>query len=266
MLKIGILGAGGKMGQAIIKEISAHPQKWAVLAAIEHETSPLIGKDLGEIFGPSLRGITVSKDKQRAFSECDIIIDFTSKGAVLEHLKLAAQNKKPIVIGTTGLGPEEKNALRATAREAPVLYAPNMSLGVNILLPMIEQMAKKLGQEYDVEIFEAHHRHKADAPSGTSLALADAAARGRGMDLKDLLVTDRASHPGSRKQGTIGISVFRGGDIAGEHTVTFAGNGERIELSHKATDRSLFAKGALQAVLWLHGKPAGLYSMQDVIS
>jgi len=238
-MKIGILGADGRMGQIIAREI------------LSKQYPAELGASAGR-----------NGDKESAFRACDVIIDFTSAKAAPEHAALAAKYKKPLVVGTTGLGAEEEAALAAAAQKSPILYAANMSLGVNLLLALVEQAALMLGPAFDIEIFEAHHRNKIDAPSGTALALGHAAATGRGVKLKDVMILDR---DGKRKEGGIGISVFRGGDIVGEHTVTFAGLGERLDLTHKASDRALFAKGAIKAALWLKGQPPGLYSMQDVL-
>jgi 4-hydroxy-tetrahydrodipicolinate reductase len=238
-MKIGILGADGRMGQMIAREI-------------------LSGKHDAEI------GATVGRngDKHAAFKACDVMIDFTAPAALSEHAALAGQHQKPLVVGTTGLGAAEETALAAAAKKTAVFYAANMSLGVNLLLSLVEQAAAKLGPDFDIEIFEAHHRHKIDAPSGTALALGHAAAKGRGVRLRDVMILDRA---GKRKEGGIGMSVFRGGDVVGEHTVTFAGLGERLELTHKASDRAIFAAGAVKAALWVKNQPAGLYSMRDML-
>lgn len=261
MLKIGILGAAGRMGQMIAREIISGGTA-TLAAAIEQDGNPLLGRDIGDVLALGAKGVKICKDAATAFTSADIIIDFSSKDSAAAHARLAAQHKKPLVIGTTGLAEQDFASLKTAGQSAPILYSANMSMGIGILSGIIEETAKKLGPDYDIEIFEAHHRHKADAPSGTSLLLARAAAKGRGVNLDDVLVTDRK---GSRKPGTIGVSVFRGGDIAGDHTVTFAGPGERIEFTHRAADRSLFAKGAIKAALWLQGKPAGFYSLRDIL-
>lgn len=237
-MKLGILGSKGRMGKMIAREL---------LSGLYPAT---IGAEAD-----------VGGDTAAAFRSCDALIDFTSAQATPEHAALAEKHQKPLVVGTTGLDAAAENALRAAAQKTAVFYAANMSLGVNLLLALVEQAAARLNDEFDIEIFEAHHRHKIDAPSGTALALGQAAAAGRGAALKDVMRLDRA---GSRKKGEIGFSVFRGGDIVGEHTVTFAGMGERLELSHKATDRAIFATGAIKAALWLHDKPPGLYSFRDM--
>jgi 4-hydroxy-tetrahydrodipicolinate reductase len=238
-MKIGILGAEGRMGRMIAQEISSGKYKAEVGALIDQ-----------------------GGDKEPAFKSCDVMIDFTAPSACAEHAALAEQYQKPLVVGTTGLKPAEMAALSQAAKKAPVLYAANMSPGVNLLLALVEQAAAKLGPDFDIEIFEAHHRDKADAPSGTALALGQAAAKARNVNLDDVMVLSRA---GKRKESAIGMSVFRGGDIIGDHTVTFAGLGERLELTHKASDRALFAKGAIKAALWLKDQKAGFYSMRDVL-
>lgn len=263
-MKIGILGGAGRMGQMIAREILAQ-KKATLAAAVDHARSWAMGKDLGGMLGGDPCGVCVTSDKKAAFKTCDVLIDFTSPEAAAEHAALAAENKKGLVVGTTGLTAKEEDALRAAGEKTAVLYSANMSVGVNLLLTLVEQVARRLDPEYDIEIFEAHHKHKVDAPSGTAIALGHAAAKGRGVDLNDAMVPVRYGQIGARVPGSIGISVFRGGDVIGDHTVTFAGTGERLELTHKASDRALFAKGAVRAALWLHGKSPKLYSMRDVL-
>lgn len=237
--KIGILGSAGRMGRLIDREIATGAYPCTVGASVE-----------------------IKDNSAAAFESCDLLIDFTSPTATAAHARLAAQHKKPLVIGTTGLGGAEEEELAKAAKYAPILVSANMSIGINLLSALIEQAAARLGVDFDIEIFEAHHRNKVDAPSGTALLLGKSAAHGRGVLLKDVISTERH---GPRKPGDIGFSVFRGGDVVGEHTVTFAGAGERIELAHKATDRAIFARGAIRAGLWLLDKPAGLYTMQDML-
>jgi 4-hydroxy-tetrahydrodipicolinate reductase len=240
-MKIGILGAKGRMGQMIAAEIRSGAYGGASVGAeIDVEGDPVV-----------------------AFQSCDAVIDFTTPIASIEHARLAAQHKRPLVVGTTGLGKVEEEALHAAARETAVFYTANMSLGVNLLMSLVEQAAARLDAAFDIEILEAHHKHKVDAPSGTALALGRSAAAGRGVKLEDAMVSH--AEGGARKAGTIGMSVFRGGDVVGDHTVTFAGMGERLELAHRATDRAIFARGAVKAALWLKGKPSGLYSMRDLL-
>lgn len=265
-VNICILGGAGRMGLMIAREIlsGAHPGA-TLVAAVEPAASPAQGKDVGTLLALDPAGIRITADKQAAFAAADAVIDFTHAETVVEHAGIAYQTGKAYVLGSTGLGDKERAALQVAAQKAPVLQAANMSLGVNLLLSLVEETARRLGPDYDIEIFEAHHRHKVDAPSGTALALGEAAAKGRGVALKDAQVPARFGQIGPRPAGAIGFSVFRGGDVIGDHTVTFAAMGERLELSHRASDRGLFAKGALTAALWLAGKPAGAYQMKDVL-
>jgi 4-hydroxy-tetrahydrodipicolinate reductase len=241
-MKIGILGAKGRMGKMICHEIRSGQYGATVGAEVD-----------------------IGGDAAAAFGSCDVMIDFTSPEACIDHAALASQYQKPLVVGTTGLSPVEEAALAAAAKKTAVFYTANMSFGVNLLLSLVEQAAAKLNDEFDIEIFEAHHRNKVDAPSGTALALGHAAAKGRKVKFEDAVIPSRFGNIGARVPGSIGMSVFRGGDVVGEHTVTFAGIGERIELTHKASDRAIFAKGAVKAALWLKGKKPGLYSMRDVL-
>lgn len=264
-MKLGILGGAGRMGQMIAREILAKQHDATLGASVDHKKSWAIGKDVGGILGADPCGVCVTTDKEAAFKTCDVLVDFTTADAVAEHAAMAHQYNKALIVGTTGLGDKEMAAIRAAAMKTPMLQAANMSVGVNLLVSMIEKAAAMLGPEYDIEIMESHHRHKIDAPSGTALALAQSAAKGRGVKLEDALIPARYGQIGARPVGAIGMQVFRGGDVVGDHTVTFAGTGERIEFAHKASDRSLFAKGAVKAALWLKGKPAGLYTMRDVL-
>jgi len=264
--KIGIIGAAGRMGQMIAREILSGQHAGASLvAALDYDGCPVLGKDVGTLLGLEPCGVVITADKHKVFETANVVIDFTNAAATVDLASLAFQHGTAYVVGTTGLGEKELGSLKVAAQKAPVLQAANMSLGVNLLAALVEQTAKRLGTDYDIEIFEAHHRHKVDAPSGTALALGEAAAKGRGVLLKDAIVPARYGQIGARPEGAIGISVFRGGDVIGDHTVTFAGMGERLELSHKASDRSLFARGAVTAACWLAGKPAGTYAMKDVL-
>lgn len=267
MTKIGILGGAGRMGQMIAKEILSGAYEGAVLAAAaEHAGSAALGRDIGALCGHGDCGVVIGSDRDAAFAAVDVLIDFTSPAATLDHAGIAHQTGKGLVIGTTGLTAIEDAAITAAAARAPMLQAANMSVGVNVLLSVVEQLAARLGpKEFDIEIFEAHHKHKVDAPSGTALALAEAAAKGRGVDLDTAMVPARFGQIGPRPEGVIGMSVFRGGDVIGDHTVTFAALGERIEIGHRASDRALFARGAVRAAMWLAGKPAGRYTMRDVL-
>jgi len=234
-MKIGITGCNGRMGKTL--------------------TNLIESADGLELSG----GIDQGDDAENLFKNSDVVIDFTIPDATMNHLDLAVQTGTPLVIGTTGLNEDQEALLQSSANKTPILYAANMSVGVNMLMALVEQAASRLGDDWDIEIFETHHHHKIDSPSGTALALGKSARNGRnGGDF----VTDRA---GKRKAGDIGYAVQRGGDVVGEHDVTFFSQGERLILGHKATDRALFAKGALRAARWLTNKPAGLYSMKDVL-
>ncbi len=264
-MKVGVLGAAGRMGQNLLREILSKKYGMTLTAAVDHAKSWAIGKDAGDIVGLGPSGVAIWADKNKAFAACDVLVDFTTPEGTMEHAALAHQHQKALVVGTTGLTSVEEAALVAAAKKTAVLHSSNMSLGVNLLAALVEQTAKRLDKDYDIEIYEAHHRHKVDAPSGTALLLGKAAAKGRGVDLQDAMIPARFGNTGERIPGSIGFSVFRGGDVIGDHTVTFAGTGERIEFSHKASDRAVFANGALRAAQWINGKPAGLYSMKDVL-
>ncbi len=263
-MRIGIVGCAGRMGGMLARQVAA-TDGVALAAGVEASGHPAVGRDLGEVAGLGHLGIPVGDDAVRLFAEVDAVLEFTTPDATAEHAALAAQARTVHVIGTTGLDAEQQAALRRAAAHTPVVWAPNMSLGVNLLLALVEEAAKALGEEYDIEIFEMHHRAKVDAPSGTALALGEAAARGRNVSLEEVARRVRDGHTGPRARGEIGFAVLRGGDVAGEHVVTFAGDGERLELAHRASSRAVFAQGAVQAALWARDKPAGLYGMRDVL-
>ena len=255
-MNIGIVGCAGRMGRMLIEEVVA--TEGAHLAGgTEAPGSPLIGKNIGEL--------TVSDDAGVLFAASDAIIDFTVPAATRAHAAFAAKTGTAMVIGTTGLTAEDQAILAKTAEKAAIVQAANFSLGVNILLGLVEQTARILDPSYDIEIVEMHHRHKVDAPSGTSLALGRAAAAGRAVDLEDVWDKVRDGHTGERKEGAIGFATLRGGDVAGDHMAVFAGEGERIELGHRANNRAIFARGAVRAALWTRGRAPGLYSMADVL-
>lgn len=246
-MKIGIAGYRGRVGQLLVKELqSGH---WPALQ--------LAGGSSRSVSTEHFPVFTHVHELMEA-SEC--VIDFTAPDATLSHLDAAVHHARPMVIGTTGLDYGHEEKIRAASAHIPIVYAANMSIGITLLLALVEQAAAKLGHGWDIEIHETHHRNKVDSPSGTALALGKSAQSGRG---EASFVHNRA---GARKAGDIGFAVSRGGDVVGEHMVMFYGMGERVELGHRATDRTLFARGALQAALWLSGKPAGLYSMRDVLS
>jgi 4-hydroxy-tetrahydrodipicolinate reductase len=263
-MKIAVLGAAGRMGQSLARAVAA--TEGCVLAGgVEAKGSPAVGRDLGEVAGLGPLGLTITDDPLPLFAEIDGVLDFTAPAATVTFAGLAAQARIVHVIGTTGLSPDDMAKIEAAARHAAIVKAGNMSLGVNLLAGLTERVARTLGPEFDIEILELHHRHKRDAPSGTALMIAEAAASGRGIALKDHTVRSREGDVGPRREGDIGFAVMRGGDVVGEHKVIFAGEGERIELVHVATDRGIFARGAVRAALWVRGQGPGLYSMADVL-
>ncbi|MFC4624351.1 4-hydroxy-tetrahydrodipicolinate reductase [Daeguia caeni] len=260
-----VVGAGGRMGQALIRAIQAIDGA-RLAGAIEREGSPHLGRDAGEIAGLGALGITITDDPLPVFAKAHGVLDFTSPGASVYFAGLAAQARIVHVIGTTGCSPEDEAQIRAAARHAVIVKSGNMSLGVNLLSVLVEKAAKALGPEdFDIEILEMHHKHKVDAPSGTALLLGEAAARGRNINLSEHSVRVRDGYTGPREDGTIGFATLRGGSVIGDHSVILAGTGETITLSHQAQDRAIFARGAVKAALWAHGRKPGLYSMRDVL-
>jgi 4-hydroxy-tetrahydrodipicolinate reductase len=262
--RVAVLGASGRMGRNIVP-LLARAGDLRLGGALAAAGDPEIGQDAGVISGVEPLGVTITADPGSALEAADVAIDFTLPGPSLDHAHRCADAAIPLVIGTTGHDAEGRAALERFARSIPIVLAPNMSLGVNLLLRLAELAAASLGPAYDAEIVEAHHRQKVDAPSGTALALGRAVAQGRGTTLEELAVYDRHGAIGPRPDGAIGFAVIRGGDIAGEHRLLFAGPGERVELVHHAEDRSAFARGALAAARWVIGRPSALYSMQDVL-
>ncbi|MTH78250.1 4-hydroxy-tetrahydrodipicolinate reductase [Paracoccus aestuariivivens] len=259
-----ITGASGRMGQMLVRTVMESDQA-RLVGAIERQVSPWIGRDLGEAMGGAAIGVTVTDDPIEAIAKAQAVIDFTSPAATVGFAELAAQARAVHVIGTTGLEPEHLAKIKAAARHAPIVRAGNMSLGVNLLVGLTRKVAAALGDDWDVEVVEAHHNRKVDAPSGTALMLGEAAAEGRGHSLDDLRTPAREGITGAREKGTIGFSAIRGGDIVGEHDVMFASAGERLILRHVATDRAIFARGALRAALWGQDKGPGEYDMADVL-
>ncbi len=263
-MKLVVVGAGGRMGRALVKAIAATPGA-VVHAAIERADSPQIGADAGTLAGLSPISVPVTSDALAAVLHADGILDFTTPAATRHFAELAAQARIVHIIGTTGCTADDEAAIDAAARHAVVVKSGNMSVGVNLLAALVKRAAAALGPEFDIEILEMHHRHKVDAPSGTALLLGQAAAAGRTVDLDAVSVRSRDGHTGPRPEGPIGVAALRGGSVVGDHTVMFAGAGERIELSHKAEDRALFATGAVRAALWARGRSPGRYSMADVL-
>lgn len=261
--RIAILGATGRMGRAIIQ--AAATAGIPLGAAIEKSGSPEMGRDAAAVAGLPEAKVIVSDDLAKAAASFDVLIDFTRPEATLAALAVCVTQNKGIVIGTTGFTPEQRVQIEAASKKVPVCLSGNYSIGINLLQKLVTEAARTLGYGFDIEIVEAHHRHKVDAPSGTALMLGEAAAKGAGRDLKTCAVYERYGHTGARDAKTIGFSTVRGGDVVGDHTVMFLGEGERVEITHKASSRLNFANGAVRAAAWLAGKPAGLYSMQDVL-
>ncbi len=263
-IKVGIAGCAGRMGQMLLKMLAQAPGV-LVVGGTERKGSPALGMDLGALAGTDPFGIVVNDDPSGLFETADVVIDFTNPSATALHAGYAARGGTAHVIGTTGLDSDQQAAVARAAQKAPIVMAANMSLGVNLLEQVIEQMARILDSDWDIEIVEMHHRHKVDAPSGTALILGEAAARGRGTTLRRVAKRGRDGQTGPRAKGEIGFAAIRGGDVVGDHTVIFAVDGERVEVTHKASSREIFARGAVKAVLWAAGKTPGLYTMKDVL-
>ena len=263
-MKLAIAGAAGRMGRVLTRIV--HETEGAEVAGgLEPKGSVHVGADMGTLAGMGTLGITISEDPLALFTKIDGIIDFTVPKATLALAELSAQARIVHVIGTTGIDELGDAAIRAAARHARIVKSGNMSLGVNLLAAMVRKAAAALGEDFDIEVLEMHHRHKIDAPSGTALLLGQAAAEGRGINLKSRSVRSRDGHTGARPVGDIGFASLRGGSVVGDHTVMFAGPAERIELSHKAESRDIFARGAVRAALWAMDKKPGFYAMTDVL-
>jgi 4-hydroxy-tetrahydrodipicolinate reductase len=262
-LKIAIVGASGRMGRMLIETI-LNDGGATLVAAIDQPGTPAIGKDAGELVGMPC-GVAVSSDIEAGIAQADCLIDFTRPQGTLEHLAICRRHKVAIVIGTTGFDDDGKAAIAAAAREIPVVFAANMSVGVNVVFKLLDTASRILSEGYDVEIVEAHHRHKVDAPSGTALRMGEVVAQALGRDLKQCAVYGREGVTGERDPSTIGFATVRGGDIVGDHTVMYCATGERVEISHKASSRMPYALGSLRAARFLAGKPGGLFDMQDVL-
>ncbi len=263
--RVAITGAGGRMGRTLIEMCLEH-KELSLTAASETSGSSLLACDAGELTGHPKAGVILIDDLENVIDDFDLIIDFTRPEATINHLDLCLQHNKKIVIGTTGFSANQKQRIEETGKHIPVVFAPNMSVGVNVALQLLETAAKILGDDVDIEIIEAHHRHKVDAPSGTALQMGEVVAKALGRDLKECAVYGREGHTGARDRKTIGFETIRAGDIVGDHTVMFAADGERLEITHKASSRRTFASGAVRAAVWLSNKPAGLYSMQDILT
>jgi 4-hydroxy-tetrahydrodipicolinate reductase len=260
-----VTGASGRMGQTLVRLIAAEGSGARLVGAVERAGHPWVGQDVGKAMGGAPLGVAVTDDPIEAFARAQGVIDFTGPAATVEFAGLAAQARAVHVIGTTGLEEAHLARIASAARHAPIIRAGNMSLGVNLLVALTRKVAQALGEDWDVEIVEAHHRMKVDAPSGTALMLGEAAAEGRSVRLAEVGDRGRDGITGARTRGHIGFASVRGGDIVGEHDVLFAGEGERLVLRHVATDRAIFARGALRAALWGQDKAPGEYSMMDVL-
>ena len=263
-LKIAVAGASGRMGHMLIEAISAAPDA-ALSGALDVAASPAVGSDAGAFAGKPV-GVAITADLAAGLAGADVLIDFTRPEGTLKHLAYCAEHGIKLVIGTTGFDEAGKAAIRAAAAKTAIMFAPNMSVGVNVTLKLLQMAAKSLSEGYDIEIIEAHHRHKVDAPSGTALKMGEVIADALGRDLADCAVYGREGVTGERDPSTIGFATIRGGDIVGDHTVLFAGTGERIEISHKSSSRVTYAHGALRAARFLADKSTGLFDMQDVLA
>ena len=261
-IRIAVSGASGRMGQAIIRQAQAEADL-SVVAALEHLESESLGSDAGVIAGLPPLGVEVVAEPVRG--DFDVLVEFTTPAATTAHLDWCQQNESAMLIGTTGLSDDERAAIHSAASRIPIVLAANTSVGINLCVALLETAARVIGESSDIEVIESHHRNKVDAPSGTALMLGEVVARTLGRDLGRDGVFSRQGITGAREPGSIGFSTIRGGDIAGEHTVMFIGDSERIEITHRASDRRIFAAGAIRAVKWLAGQPPGLYDMRDVL-
>lgn len=264
MQRIAVMGAAGRMGKTLIEAVSQ--TEGAILsAAIDRADSSLIGADAGELAGLGKVGVTLVGDLAAVVDDFDVLIDFTHPSVTLKSLEVCRQAGKAMVIGTTGFSVEEKQRLSEAAKHIPIVFAANFSVGVNLCLKLLDTAARVLGDDVDIEIIEAHHRHKVDAPSGTALRMGEVVANALGRDLQKVAVYGREGQTGARERETIGFATVRAGDVVGDHTVLFAADGERVEITHKASSRMTFAKGAVRSALWLQQRSPALYDMQDVL-
>ncbi|WP_305464183.1 4-hydroxy-tetrahydrodipicolinate reductase [Photobacterium leiognathi] len=264
MVRIAIAGAAGRMGRQLLKATQLS-EKAELGAATERAGSTLVGVDAGELAGTGIADVIIVDDLSKALDDFDVLIDFTAPVATLANIEFCKQHNKKIVIGTTGFTEQERELIDAAAAEIPVVMAPNYSVGVNLVFKLLEKAAKVMGDYCDIEIVEAHHRHKVDAPSGTAIGMGEAIAGAMGNKLSDVAVYAREGITGERTRDEIGFATIRAGDIVGEHTAMFADIGERVEITHKATDRMTFANGAVRAAVWLNDKEPGFYTMEDVL-
>lgn len=265
MVKIAIAGAAGRMGRNLVKA-TLQNQQARFGAGSERPESSLVGVDVGELCGEGKLEVALVDDLEKVIDQFDVIIDFTAPASTLANLELCRKHAKKLVIGTTGFSDEERARIDEAAKTVPVVMAPNYSVGVNLVFKLLEKAAKVMGDYCDIEIVEAHHRHKVDAPSGTAIGMGEAIAEAMGNKLNDVAVYAREGITGERTRDEIGFATIRAGDIVGEHTAMFADIGERVEITHKATDRMTFANGAVKAAVWLNSKPGGFYTMTDVLN
>ncbi len=263
MMKIAIAGATGRMGKMLIEAV-LNCTDAELVGALEHDSCPLLGEDAGAFLGKKT-GVAITSDIAKALTGAEFLIDFTRPEGTMAHLAVAQKTVSKMIIGTTGLSPEQIDSLKKASANLAIVFAPNMSVGVNATFKLLEIAAKMLNEGYDIEIVEAHHRHKVDAPSGTALRMGEVIADALGEKLDDVAVYAREGHTGERKTGSIGFATIRGGDIVGDHTVLFAGEGEQIEISHKSSSRQSYAQGSLRAARFLQAQGSGLYDMQDVL-
>ncbi|MCI9877278.1 4-hydroxy-tetrahydrodipicolinate reductase [Pseudomonas koreensis] len=264
MRRIAVMGAAGRMGKTLIEAVQQTPGA-GLTAAVDRPDSTLVGADAGELAALGRIGVPLSGDLDRVVEEFDVLIDFTHPTVTLKNLAFCRKHGKAMIIGTTGFSVEEKQLLAEAGKDIPIVFAANFSVGVNLCLKLLDTAARVLGDDVDIEIMEAHHRHKVDAPSGTAVRMGEVIADALGRDLKRVAVYGREGQTGARERETIGFATVRAGDIVGDHTVLFAADGERVEITHKASSRMTFAKGAVRAALWLDGREPGLYDMQDVL-
>lgn len=262
--KIAIAGAAGRMGKALITATNMNSAA-ALSAATVRPGSSLVGVDIGEFGGIGKNQIAMADDLAKVIAQFDVLIDFSSPTATLQHVKICAAHKKPIVVGTTGFSDAEKSELLSYQAQIPLLLSANFSTGVNLCFKLLDIAARVLGDEYDIEVYEAHHRHKVDSPSGTAVRMGEVLANATNRDLKKVAVYGREGQIGARPRDTIGFATVRGGDVVGDHTVMFMADGERVEITHKASNRLAFANGAVRAAVWLQNQKPGLYDMQDML-
>jgi 4-hydroxy-tetrahydrodipicolinate reductase len=265
MTNVAIVGAGGRMGRTLVEACSSNNYGVILAAATELRGSSLLGADAGEIAGVGRLGVSLVEGLEAADENVDVVIDFSQTQATLKHLDFCCKHRVRMVIGTTGFSVDEQQIIASAAEEIALVFAPNMSAGVNLCLKLLDITARVLGDEVDVEVIEAHHRHKVDAPSGTAIRMGEVVAKALGRELEDCAIYGREGHTGIRDSKVIGFETIRAGDIVGEHTVMFAGTGERVEITHKASSRMTFAQGALRAAAWIMSHNRGLFDMQDVL-